>query len=189
MYIERLRQARTRGEVEIPQGVQVELEGPTVKASGPLGSVSKDFSKCRVSIAKVEGKVEVSTDLKGKRGKAILGTVLKKLSNMMKGVRVPYRVDMKVVLSHFPPTVKAQGSVLSIENFMGEKTPRRVQIPPGIKVEVSGQDISITGSDIDTVTQLAGTIETATMTKYKDQRIYLDGIYVQSKGYEDELSR
>jgi len=189
MYTETLRQVTAKSEVVIPEGVQVEVSGPVVKATGPLGTMSKDFSKTRVKITKGEAKLEVSTDLKGRRGKAMVGAIVKRLSNMMRGVKVHYIVDMKLVFSHFPPTIEAQGGVFSVKNFMGERTPRKVAIPPGVQVEVKGQDITVTSVDIESATQFAGSVETTTKTIGKDQRIYLDGIYVQSKRYEDEIKR
>jgi large subunit ribosomal protein L6 len=189
MYTENLRQVTAKSEVVIPEGVQVEVSGPVVKTTGPLGTMSKDFSKTRVKITKGEAKLEVSTDLKGRRGKAMVGAIVKRLSNMMRGVKVHYIVDMKLVFSHFPPTIEAQGAVFSVKNFMGERTPRKVAIPPGVQVEVKGQDITVTSVDIESATQFAGSVETTTKTIGKDQRIYLDGIYVQSKRYEDEIKR
>lgn len=189
MYTESLKQAKTKGEVAIPEGVQVEVSGPIVKVTGPLGSMAKDLSKSRVKVVKLEDKVEISTDIKGRRGKAIVGAIGKKISNMMRGVRVQYRVNMKLVFSHFPPAMEAQGGVFSVKNFMGERVPRKVLIPDGVRVEVNGQDIAVTSMDIESATQFAGSVENATATKGKDQRIYLDGIYVESKGYEDELGR
>jgi large subunit ribosomal protein L6 len=189
MYSESLRQVTAKSEVVIPGGVQVEVSGPVVKVTGPLGTMSKDFSKTRVKITKDEAKLEVSTDLKGRRGKAMVGAIVKRLSNMMRGVKVHYVVNMRLVFSHFPPTIEAQGGVFSVKNFMGERTPRRVAIPHDVQVEVKGQEITVTSVDIESATQFAGSVETTTKTIGKDQRIYLDGIYVQSKRYEDEAKR
>jgi len=189
MYTESFRRTAAKEEVAIPNGLQVEVSGPIVKVTGPLGSITKDFSKSRVKVEKLEGKLEVSTDIKGRRGRAIVGAIVKRISNMMRGVRVQHRVNMKLVFSHFPPTVEAQGGMFSVKNFMGERVSRKVPIPEGVKVEIKGQDIVVTGQDIESTTQFAGSVETATETRGKDQRIYLDGIYVQSKGYEDELQR
>jgi len=189
MYSENLRQVTAKSEIVIPEGVQVEVNGPVVKVTGPLGIMFKDFSKTRVKIKKGETNLEVSTDLKGRRGKAMTGAIVKRISNMIKGVKAHYVVDMKLVFSHFPPTIETQGGVFSVKNFMGERVPRKVAIPLGVRVEVKGQDITVTSVDIESATQFAGSVETTTKTIGKDQRIYLDGIYVQSKGYEDELKR
>jgi len=189
MYTETLRRVTAKSELAIPEGVQVELNGSAVKVTGPLGTTSKDFSKTRVKIEKGEAKLEVSTDLKGRRGKAMVGAIVKRLSNMMKGVRTQYVINMKLVFSHFPPTIEVQNGVFSVKNFMGERTPRRVPIPAGVQVEVKEQDIRVTSIDIESATQFAGSLETKTKTIGKDQRIYLDGIYVQGKHYEDEVKR
>ncbi|HYA21919.1 MAG TPA: 50S ribosomal protein L6, partial [Thermoproteota archaeon] len=77
MYTENLRQVTAKSELAIPEGVQVEIGGSAVKVTGPLGTMSKDFSKTRVKIEKGEAKLEVSTDLKGRRGKAMVGAIVK----------------------------------------------------------------------------------------------------------------
>jgi large subunit ribosomal protein L6 len=70
---------------------------------------------------------------------------------------------------------------LFIENFTGEKTPRIVRIVGDSKVRVSGDEIVIQGINLQDVTQSAANIEQATKIKDKDQRVFLDGIYIFEK--------
>src|SRR5438876_263934 len=87
-------------------------------------------------------------------------------------------------LSHLPVTVKVdeKAKVLKIENFTGEKTPRYAKIVEGVKVDVKGEDISVEGIDLKSVSQTAANIQDSTKIKKKDLRVFLDGIYVSGKG-------
>lgn len=174
-------------ELVIPSGVEMLLEGKKVTMKGELGTLSEDFSGSKVQLM-VDGNIlKATTQKKGKRGDALLGTVSKRVKNLIRGVNERYVVKMKVVHSHFPTTVKKDGKTLRIENFMGERSPRRIAIPDGVEVNVTGVDLLIKGIDKDRVTQLAGSIQSTTRILRKDPRVYLDGIYVVEKGYEGEI--
>ncbi|MEM2920695.1 MAG: 50S ribosomal protein L6 [Candidatus Bathyarchaeia archaeon] len=173
--------------VEIPESVSVTVSGSKVSVEGPLGVIEKDFSHMPVIISLAENRVAVSTSLKGRRGIAMIGTASKHIKNMVKGVLSKYKVKMIAVHSHFPITMKVLQDNFLIDNFIGERYPRVVKIPRGVEVKVAGDNLEISGVDIEKVTQFAGSVENATRISRKDQRIFLDGIYAVSKGFEDEL--
>jgi len=78
--------------------------------------------------------------------------------------------------------VDEKAKVLKIENFTGEKTPRYAKIVEGARVDVKGEDISVEGIDLKSVSQTAANIQDSTKIKKKDLRVFLDGIYVSGKG-------
>ncbi|MBO3757574.1 MAG: 50S ribosomal protein L6 [Thermoproteota archaeon] len=170
--------------LKIPENVSLKVEGSSVIVKGKLGELKKDFSKSRVWFELKNNELTIFTDQKGRRGKALIGTIRKKILNAITGVNKKYIVRLKVAHSHFPITVKVDKGFIRIENFMGEKSPRLVRIPNGVEVQAKEQDIILSGLDIDSVTLLGGMLENATKVKDKDQRVFLDGIYIQSKGYE-----
>lgn len=170
--------------LKVPEDVSFSVEGKTVTVKGKLGELKKDFSKARVWFELKDSDLYIFTDQRGRKGEALVGTIRKKILNMITGVNRKYLVKLKVAHSHFPITVKVDKGFVRIENFMGEKSPRLVKIPEGVEVQVKGQDIVLSGLDVDSVTLLGGILENATRVKDKDQRLFLDGIYVQSKGYE-----
>ncbi|HDM44934.1 MAG TPA: 50S ribosomal protein L6, partial [Candidatus Bathyarchaeota archaeon] len=100
------------------------------------------------------------------------------INNMIKGVTEGFVYKMKIVFSHFPISVRVDGDQVLIENFTGEKSPRRAKIIGDTKVTVKGDDIIIEGIDINAVSQTAANIQQATKIKNKDPRVFLDGIYV-----------
>jgi len=170
--------------LEIPENVKVRVDGKVVTVEGKLGTLKKDFSKVRVWFQLEGNRLTIFTDKKKRRGISLVNTIYKKIMNMITGVNRYYVVKLKVVYSHFPVTVKVENGYIKIENFIGEKNPRKVKIPEGVEVNVKGQDITLRGIDIDSVTLLGGMLENATKIKDKDQRVFLDGIYVESKGFE-----
>src|SRR5256885_401349 len=119
-----------------------------------------------------------------KREIGMLGTAAAHVRNMIKGVTQGYKYDLRTVYAHFPVTVKVdeKAKVLKIENFTGEKTPRYARILEGVKVAIKGDDISVEGVDLKSVSQTAANIQDSTKIKKKDLRVFLDGIYVSGKG-------
>ena len=170
--------------VSIPDQVSVQVEGRTVKVKGPLGSLQEDLSHLPVSIDVDDNKVRLETSWPRKREIGMLGTAAAHVRNMLKGVTQGYRYELRTVYAHFPVTVKVdeKAKALKIENFTGEKTPRYAKIVEGVKVDVKGEDISVEGIDLKSVSQTAANIEDSTKIKKKDLRVFLDGIYVSGKG-------
>jgi len=170
--------------VSIPDQVSVQVEGRTVKVKGPLGSLQEDLSHLPVSINVNDNKVRLETTWPRKREIGMLGTAAAHVRNMFKGVTQGYRYELRTVYAHFPVTVKVdeKAKVLKIENFTGEKTPRYAKIVEGVKVDVKGEDISVEGIDLKSVSQTAANIQDSTKIKKKDLRVFLDGIYVSGKG-------
>ncbi len=113
---------------------------------------------------------------------AIARTFKAHIANMLKGVTEGFTYKLKVVYSHFPMTIKVQGDEVVIENFLGEKNPRRARILPGVNVKVmGGQEIIVEGIDKEAVGQTAANIEQATRITKWDRRVFQDGVYIVEK--------
>jgi large subunit ribosomal protein L6 len=65
-----------------------------------------------------------------------------------------------------------------IENFLGEKSPRRTKIVGRAEVRVKGNEIVVTGIDKEECGQTAANLEQATRVKNLDPRVFQDGIYI-----------
>ena len=167
--------------VEIPEGIKIELENFKIKVTGPKGTLEKDFynpifSK-DVIIKKVDNSIVVSTESKRKKNRAMLGTIESHTLNMIEGVREGFAAKLKIVYMHFPFTVKITGKEILINNFLGEKTPRKTKIVGDCKVEVKGDEIIVTGISKDDVGQTAANLERSTWIKARDRRVFQDGIF------------
>jgi large subunit ribosomal protein L6 len=170
-------------EVEIPEGVVVEIEGSSkIRVKGKLGQVAKDLSHVNVKLELVSNKILVKLMGRGRRAKALLGTIRSMIENMIVGVTRGFTYKMKIVAAHFPITVKVQGDTVYIENFIGERSHRIAKIVgEGTRVEVRGEDVIVKGVDKEAVGQTAANIEQATKVRKKDPRKFLDGTYVYEK--------
>jgi len=168
--------------VPVPEGVTVEVVDPvTIKVKGPLGELVKSFRNAGIRVSMAEGGLLVRVYGRGKRVDAMMGTFRATFRNMVTGVTKGFTYKLKVVQTHFPMNLKVQGDRLVIENFTGERYPRVVELVPGVKVTVKGEEVIVTGIDKEAVGLVAGRIEQATKIKRKDLRKFLDGIYVYQK--------
>ena len=176
-----MRAIETVTSVEIPDGVEGILDGRIIKIKGEKGELIKDFSHAPINIQLEGNKVTIQASWPRKKESALVGTVRSHTQNMIKGVTKGFTYKLKIVFSHFPITVKVKGNILTIENFTGERNPRKAKIMGDTKVTVKGDDIIVQGISLEDVSQTAANIQTATKIRIKDPRVFLDGIYVYEK--------
>ncbi len=169
--------------VEIPEDVKVEIADRRVKVSGPKGILEENLSHLPCVLELDKGLVRIRSSWPRKADIAMAGTAAARIRNMIKGVRAGFTFKMKVVHAHFPVTLKViqKERKILIENFTGEKTPRVARIVGDSEVKASGDEIVIQGINLEHVSQTAANIEQSTKIKDKDQRVFLDGIYVFEK--------
>lgn len=164
--------------VEVPEGIDVKIDGRVVTISGENGTLTRDFSHASLSIQKEEKLIKIRTSWPRKKEAATVGTVSSHIKNMITGVTKGFTYKLKVVFSHFPISVKIEGKKVLIENFTGERSSRIAKIQGDVKVSVKSEDVIVQGSNLEDVSQTAANIEQATKVKKKDPRVFLDGIYV-----------
>ncbi|MBI4416527.1 MAG: 50S ribosomal protein L6 [Euryarchaeota archaeon] len=173
--------------VKVPDGVTVAVQGDTVRVSAGKTSLARRLSHPRVAISLQGREVVIRCDLPKRMEKAIVGTFAAHLRNMIHGVTKGWRYRMKIVYSHFPMKAGVKGKEFMIENFLGERHPRKAPILGDTTVKVEGDQVTLEGPDIEAVSQTAANIERATRIKGFDPRVFQDGIYIVSKG-EDAVS-
>ncbi len=167
--------------IEIPEDCQVEIDGKTVRVTGPRGTLERTFPEPQTRI-RIEGnELVASTNISRKRTRALVGTIIAHVRNMFIGVRHGYTYEMKVVYSHFPITVEVQGREVIIKNFIGERGVRRARIIGDVDIKIHEDEVIISGIDIEHVSQTAANIQLACKIRDKDRRVFLDGIYVIRK--------
>ena len=174
-------------ELEIPEGVTVSYNRPMITVQGPLGKTWKSFKKIPVTIDVTDGKVNFKAQGTRDKSRAIMNTSRSLIRNLCEGVVEGYTIKMKIVFSHFPITVKVEGKTVLIENFQGERAPRKTKIWGETKVVPKGDDVIITGHVLTDVSQTAAEIENGSRVKNKDHRVFLDGVYKfeKKKGIEN----
>ena len=167
--------------VTVPSGVTASMSGRMLSVKGKLGEAKKDFDKINVNISVQGDKVVLSPFSSKKKDNVIINTVTSILNNMITGVTKGYTYKVKVVYAHFPISVKTKGKQVLVENFVGERSPRVSDIVGDCRVTVEGDDVIVKGVSLEDVGQTAANIELATKIKRKDQRIFLDGLYIYHK--------
>ena len=172
--------------IEIPEEVEVNVEGRVVIAKGEKGTLTRDFSHAPVSVQLEESVIKIRANWPRKREAALVGTICSHIQNMIIGVTKGFTYKLKIVFSHFPISVKVREKTVTIENFTGERSPRIAKIMGDAKVIPKGDDIIVQGINIEDVSQTAANIERATKVKRKDPRVFLDGIYTYERHEEME---
>ena len=172
----------TERTVTIPKGAKIEVDGPTVRVSGPKGQLERTFRFPQITLTLRDDTLVISTTADRKRIVAMVGTIQAHVQNMVRGVTEGFEYRMKVVYSHFPIQLKLSGDRLEINNFLGEKKPRYAQIVPGVTAKVGNDEIILTGIDREKLGITSANIEHATKIKYRDPRIFQDGIYRVQRG-------
>ena len=170
-------------EVKIPDGVQITIEGKTVHVKGQKGTLSKVLFHPKIIMSAQNNVMQIYCSQSPRRkDKALIGTYKAHIRNMITGVTQGYECKMKTVFSHFPIKTSVEGNHLLIQNFLGERFPRKAEILKDVKIDVKGETITISSLDKDKVGQTAANIERATKVKNRDIRVFQDGIYIIKRG-------
>lgn len=160
-------------EMKVPAGVTISVSGTKVKATGPKGTVERDFKGSRLEIKHEGDTIRVDAERY-----EMENTVRAHILNMAKGVTTGFTQKMKIRYAHFPATVEVKGKDIIIKNFLGEKKNRKTKIHGTLtKVEAKGQDVTVSGPDIEAVGQTVANIRKATKIRDHDCRVFQDGIY------------
>ena len=169
-------------EIEIPKDVNISIDGNKIIVEGQKGKLERILYHPDIEIKKEDNKIIVKAELPRRKEKALVGTFAAHIKNMIKGVSEGFTYKMKIVYSHFPIKASVKGDEFIIENFLGEKSPRKAKLFGNVKVTIKGSDVIIEGINREEVGQTAANIERATRVKDKDVRVFQDGIYIVSKG-------
>ena len=164
--------------IQVPDNVDVKLDGKKISVKGIKGSLTRDFSFAPIEIEGEGKNIRIWANWPRKKEAALVGTITSHIQNMITGVTKGYTYKLKIVFSHFPISVKVQGKFVMIENFTGERRARKVKIIGDVKVKIDPEDIIVEGANLEDVSQTAANIEQSTRVRRKDPRVFLDGIYV-----------
>lgn len=167
--------------VTVPEDVDLTLDGHKVAVTGANGKVERDFGHAKLSLDYQERVFRVWAENPRKKQASLVNTITSHVSNMIKGVTEGFTYRLKIVFIHFPMNFQFRGNKIIINNFVGEQKPREATILEGVQVHVEGDDIIVTGPDIEKVAQTAANIQQSTHIRNKDLRKFLDGIYVYKK--------
>jgi large subunit ribosomal protein L6 len=172
----------TKSLISVPQGVEVKIEDSMIVVKGPKAELRRIFPFKVIEIVAAGGNVEAKPKNKTANARAMAGAFTSHLNNMIHGVQTPYVYTLKITFTHFPITVVVSGLELQVQNFLGEKKPRKVTLPQHVKVSVQGDIIKVESADLELAGKAATLIEQATRVTGRDRRVFQDGIYITQKG-------
>ena len=168
--------------IEIPAGITVTYKEGILTAKGKAGTLTRKLAHPRVNIELSGKEIRISCIEPKRREAAVAGTVMSHILNMLHGAAQPFEYKMRIVYSHFPIKTAIKGNVFHVENFLGEKSPRKAKILSDTKIVVKGDEVVLTGPNLEGVSQTAANIEKATRIKDRDLRIFQDGVFITKKG-------
>ena len=167
--------------VTVPEGVNLTLNGHKVAVTGTNGAIEYDFGHAGLNMGYQDSSLRVWVENPRRKQAALVKTIASHVNNMIIGVTKGFTYRLKIVFIHFPMTINVQKEKVIINNFIGERAPRIAKIRGNVEIRQDGDDIIVTGADINHVAQTAANIQESTKIKNKDLRKFLDGIYVYMK--------
>ncbi len=158
--------------IALPTGISANVKNAHLTIKGPKGENSKEFKLKGVAIKSENQAIKITAG-----DKRSLNTVAAHVRNMIAGSLNGYSQKMKIIYAHFPVTIEVKGKDMLIKNFLGEKQPRKIRIIGMTKVEVKGQEATISGQSKEDVGQTIANIKSGTTISKRDSRVFQDGLY------------
>ena len=141
--------------IMLPEKVDASYTGGVLTVKGPLGSLSRtirpyvtvsvDAAARTVSLAPVDGSIAA---------RAMVGTYVAHLKNMIAGVQAPYEKKLVIEGIGYKADVKGADLVLAV----GFSHPVSLPIPAGLTVKVDKTTVSVSGIDREKVGQFAADV-------------------------------
>ncbi len=164
--------------VEVPQGVDVKIDGSVVRVKGSKGELERTFHE-RIAFDLEDGAVKVTRPDDGRESRALHGLSRALLANMVAGVSDGFRKELEVHGVGYRASLKGG----DIELLVGFSHPVVVEAPEGITFEVPEPTrIAVSGIDKEQVGQIAANIRKVRPPEpYKGKGIRYVGEYVRRK--------
>jgi large subunit ribosomal protein L6 len=129
--------------VQLPDKVQVTLDGDTINVKGPKGSLNRKLHPA-VDIEINDSVLSVTTDTNDKKKVALQGLFRSLIFNMVHGVSAGY--EKKLVLSGIGYRAEAKGKTLVLN--VGYSNPVEFPLPEGVTAAVD-KNVEVTLASID----------------------------------------
>ena len=166
--------------ISLPEGVRVDIQGSRVTATGPKGSLSREFHP-DMEIVLEDSQLVVRRPTDQRHHKALHGLTRALLNNMVIGVTQGFQKQLEVQGVGYRVELQGDGSLMF---QLGFSHPVHVVPPEGIQFEVEPRSKVITGSgnDKELVGQVTAEIRAWRPPEpYKGKGIRYVGEYVRHK--------
>lgn len=163
--------------IEIPQGVEVKIEGQKVTVKGSKGELSFEV-RPEIKVEVKEGKAFVSPQIETKETNAFWGLTRALLQNMIKGVTEGYEKKLELEGVGYKVNLEGENLVLNV----GFSHSVKIEAPQGIKFSVEKNTITVSGIDKGLVGQMAAKIRKVRPPEpYKGKGIRYAGEQIRRK--------
>ncbi|MFB6199873.1 MAG: 50S ribosomal protein L6 [Candidatus Nanohaloarchaea archaeon] len=172
-------------EIQLPEEINAEYQDGALTLSNSGNEVSHKLDHALIDVNVENSSVSFESATEGKEAKSLLGTYRSHVENMITGLKKGYIYKLEGVYAHFPMDLNQEKDKILIENFMGEREPREIEIEDGVDVQINGEDVEIRGADKEAVGITAGRLEQACKKGDRDPRTFQDGVYITSRGVQE----
>lgn len=140
--------------IDIPEGVEVKVDGSTITVTGPKGTLTKSFNAC-MSYEIEDNKLTVKRPDDEIQTKMLHGTTRSLIANMVEGVTKGFEKALVIEGIGYKASLRGQNLVLNI-GFANEQIVRPTE---GVEIVVpDGNNIIVKGIDAQKVGQKAAEI-------------------------------
>jgi large subunit ribosomal protein L6 len=140
--------------VAIPSGVDVKLDGRTLKVKGPKGELTRTFHE-NVTVKREDGTITVTRKDDAQATRALHGLTRALIANMVEGVTNGYKRDLEINGTGFRAII--QGKKLQLN--LGFSHPIEIEPPAGITFAAeTPQKLRVSGADKQAVGEMAAKI-------------------------------
>ena len=167
--------------VDVPAGVTVTINGRKVEVKGKNGTLSITHRpEVTVRWSADENKIYVERRDDEKASKAFHGLTRALVQNMIEGVTTGFKKELEI--NGVGWTARLQGKNINLS--VGYADTRTVTIPDGVKAEVQGNRIIVTGADKQKVGQFASQVRAHRKPEpYNGKGIkYVDEVIARKEG-------
>ena len=167
-----------RAPITVPAGVEVKVDGSTVTAKGPKGTLTKTMHS-NMSIAMEGNVITVTRPNDNKENRALHGLTRTLIANMIEGVANGYKKELEINGIGYRAEKKGKDLVMKI----GYSHDVIMTEPEGVTVEVpSPNKVIVTGADKAAVGQFAAEIREKRLPEpYKGKGIKYVDEYIRRK--------
>jgi len=164
--------------IKIPSGVEVAIDGSTLRAKGPKGQLEKSFCP-EITIKKENDVIYVERPTDSKRHKSLHGLTRTLIANMINGVSTGFEKTLEIVGVGYRATLKGS----NVEILAGYSHPVMVNKTEGIEFEVPAPNkIVVKGADKQLVGEIAAEIRAIRKPEpYKGKGIKYAGEHIRRK--------
>ena len=164
--------------IEIPQGVEVKIEGQTVSAKGPLGTETVTI-RPEIKIEQKDNSVVLTRESDDRKSRSLHGLSRTLVSNVINGVKTGFSKNLEIVGVGYRASV--QGNTLNLA--LGYSHPIDIVAPEGIKITVDqNTKIKVSGPNKQTVGDIAALIRSKRPPEvYKGKGVKYEGEHIRRK--------